>query len=252
MNNTNSINLSDNFIKDIVTFLKALVIGVIPSIIWLFFWLQEDTEDGEPKKLIFATFLIGMIGVLLVLPFQKIAVSQITDSKTLIIALASIEEVMKCFLVFILIRPTRQINKPLDYAIYLIIVGLGFAALENTLYILKPLLVKDTNLVFLTGNLRFMGSTLLHATSSGIVGMAIGLVFFQNRFMKLVNAFLGLMLSIFLHSSFNFFIMKGESKSTLQIFIFLWVVTVLTILVFEKLRRMSYEFAPMEEDNKYE
>lgn len=234
----------------LITYIKALFVGTIPSLIWLLFWLQEDRETPEPRRLIIATFLVGMFGVMIVLPFQKIALTVFRDSSFLVVVLALIEELVKCILVFLVIRPTRQINQPIDYAIYLIIIGLGFAALENTLYILKPLLLKDSSAVFLTGNLRFMGSTLLHATSSGIVGMSIGLVFFQNRFSKLVSAVGGLTLAVLLHSAFNFFIMKGEGKTTLQIFIFLWVVTVLTILVFEKLRRMSHEYIILEEENE--
>jgi RsiW-degrading membrane proteinase PrsW (M82 family) len=101
--------------------------------------------------------------------------------------------------------------------------------------------------VFLTGNLRFMGSTLLHATTSGLIGMMMGLAFFQNRFIKDMSTLVGLALAVLLHSTFNLFIMKGEGKSTLQIFIFLWVVTVISILVFEKLRRMSGDYIPLEE-----
>lgn len=237
-------------IDTLTTYIKALFVGTIPSLIWLMFWLQEDRETPEPRRLIAATFLVGMFGVMIVLPFQKIAVTLFKDTSFLVVVLAAIEEIIKCILVFIVIRPTRQINQPIDYAIYLIIIGLGFAALENTLYILKPLLIKDNAAVFLTGNLRFMGSTLLHATSSGIIGMSIGLVFFQDRVSKVFSAIGGLSLAILLHSAFNFFIMKGEGKTTLQIFIFLWVVTVLTILVFEKLRRMSQQYIILEEENE--
>jgi hypothetical protein len=55
-------------------------------------------------------------------------------------------------------------------------------------------------------------------------------------------------LAVLLHSTFNFFIMRGEGKSTLQIFIFLWVITILVILLFEKLRRMSGEYEPVEDE----
>jgi RsiW-degrading membrane proteinase PrsW (M82 family) len=212
------------------------------------FWLGEDREKPEPRRLIVATFIAGMLGVLLVIPLQKIANGIITDHNHLIVIWAFIEEIMKLALVILIIRPTYEIEQPVDYAIYLIVVGLGFAALENTLYIIKPLLVNDGTVVFLTGNLRFMGSTLLHATASSLIGIVIGLSFFQNRFIKYTSAILGLGLATLLHSTFNFFIMKGEGKSTLQIFIFLWVTTTLVILLFEKLRRMSGEYEPLEDE----
>lgn len=231
----------------ILTFVKAFIIGTIPSIIWLIFWLQEDREKPEPKRLVTATFIIGMLAVLLVLPLQKIAQGLINDHKMLIIVWAAIEELMKFALIVLIVRPTKQIDQPIDYAIYLMIIGLGFAALENTLYIIKPLLVNDGQIVFLTGNLRFMGSTLLHATATGLIGMMIGLSFYQHPVIKYLSAILGIGLAVFLHSTFNFFIMEGVGKTTLQVFIFLWVVTIINILVFEKLRRMSNEFVPIDE-----
>ncbi len=243
---TNSLfaNLS---LDSLLTFGKALFIGTIPALIWMMFWLQEDKEDPEPRGLIFAAFIIGMLGVLLVLPVQKFILTLTTNQQNLIILWALAEEVIKFALVLLIIRPSRQINQPIDYAIYLIIVGLGFAALENTLYLIKPLIVKNASVVFLTSNLRFIGSTLLHATASGLIGMMMGLAFFQSKFIKDMSALVGLGLAVLLHSTFNLFIMKGEGKSTLQIFIFLWVVTVISILVFEKLRRMSVDYVPLEE-----
>ena len=47
----------------------ALVGGLLPAFLWLFFWLREDKEHPEPKGLLFFTFLAGMSTVILVLPF---------------------------------------------------------------------------------------------------------------------------------------------------------------------------------------
>lgn len=234
--------------ESLLTFGKALLFGAIPSILWLFFWLQEDKENPEPRGLIAGTFIAGMLGVLLVLPVQKFLMTLMPQGQNLVILWAAAEEIIKFLLVLMIIKPTRHIDEPIDWAIYMIVVGLGFAALENTLYIVKPLLVKDSTVVFLTGNLRFMGSTLLHVTASGLIGMTIGLSFFQNNFIRFISTLLGIFLSILLHSTFNLFIMKGEGETTLQIFIFLWVVTVFTILIFEKLRRMSREYIPIEDE----
>ncbi len=235
-------------LQSVFTFIKAFCIGTIPSIIWLMFWLREDSEKPEPRKLLLITFILGMFGVLLVIPLQKIVSTLFVNQQILVVVWAFIEEAVKCLLVILVVRPTFEIEQPIDYAIYLIVGGLGFAALENTLYILKPVLLKDNVVVFLTGNLRFMGSTLLHATASGLVGIVIGLSFFQNKQIKYLSAGIGLILATLLHSTFNFFIMKGEGKSTLQIFIFLWVFTTIIILLFEKLRRMSGEYDPREEE----
>lgn len=246
--------MSSNFfdglnIGSIVTFVKAFIIGTIPSLAWLMFWLREDRENAEPKKLITATFLGGMLMVLIALPLQKAVLTLTSNQENLIPLWAIIEEVLKYLIVLFIVVPTKEINEPIDYAIYMIVAGLGFAALENTLYIIKPLLVQDSAAVFLTGNLRFLGSTLLHATASGIIGMTIGLSFFQSKVLRTVSGWIGVFLAVLLHSAFNFFIMRQEGKTTLQIFIFLWVITSISVLIFEKLRRMSNSYEPLEEDN---
>jgi RsiW-degrading membrane proteinase PrsW (M82 family) len=237
-------------IATLIVYLKALLIGSIPSLVWLLFWLQEDKDEPEPRGLIATAFISGMLAVLLVLPIQKFIMQFVTQSQYLLIAWASAEEIIKFVLLIIIIKPTGYIDEPIDFAIYMIIIALGFAALENTLYIIKPLLVKDSTVVFLTGNLRFMGSTLLHVTASGLIGMTIGLSFYQNKFIQFMSALFGICLAILLHSTFNLFIMKGEGETTLQIFIFLWVVTVITILIFEKLRRMGTQYVPLAEQDE--
>ena len=52
-------------------------------------------------------------------------------------------------------------------------------------------------------------------------------------------AFCGIIAAITLHSVFNFFIMQNSGKNFLQIFGFLWVITIIIMLLFEKLRRMG-------------
>lgn len=229
-------------LNSIFVFIKALIVGCIPSLVWLAFWLKEDQENPEPRRLVVATFIGGMMMVLIAIPFQKFLLGASQNQENLVPLWATIEEILKYLVILLIVLPTHEINEPIDYAIYMIIAGLGFAALENTLYLLKPLLLKDTGAVFLTGNLRFLGSTLLHATASGIIGMTIGLSFYQSKTLRVLSTIVGIFLAILLHSVFNFFIMRQEGKTTLQIFIFLWVITSITVLIFEKLRRMSGQY----------
>ena len=43
--------------------LIAIVGGILPALIWLFFWLMEDRCEPEPKRYIFLCFLGGMLAV---------------------------------------------------------------------------------------------------------------------------------------------------------------------------------------------
>ncbi len=217
----------------------ALLGGVVPSLIWLWFWLKEDNQKPEPKGLIAILFIIGMISIAFVIPIQKFIQSTVDSYQWQIIGWASVEEIAKYLGVVILLYKTNRIEEPIDWPIFLITVALGFAALENTLFLLKPLSLNETTVGLLTGQLRFLGSTLLHAVSSGIVGIALGLSFYMRKSIKKIYLFIGLLLAITLHSTFNFFIMKDSGNDTLKILGFLWVVTIIIMLLFEKIRRMS-------------
>jgi RsiW-degrading membrane proteinase PrsW (M82 family) len=222
---------------DYKTILIAIVGGVIPVLLWLWFWLREDREDPEPKGLLLITFLLGAIVVNVVLPLEKLADRLIVNHIYLITAWAAIEEIFKYFAAAAVALRSKFADEPIDYPIYMMTAALGFAAFENVLFLLNPSIAGQTILGFLTGNLRFLGATLLHVIASSIIGIAMGLAFYQKR-LKWLYFLVGLILAIGLHTLFNFFIMKAEGNNFLITFAFVWVVAIIIILLFEKLRRM--------------
>ena len=217
----------------------AFLFGVIPSLIWLWFWLKEDKKRAEPKGLLTIIFILGMMAVVFVLPVQKFIQSQVSSHGGQIILWASAEEIIKFLAVIFLLYKSAHIDEPLDWPIYMITAALGFAALENTLFLVKPITLNEVTVGLLTGQLRFLGSTLLHTVSSGTVGIALGLSFHMGRWAKKWYLIVGLAFAITLHSVFNFFIIKNNGSDFLKVLAFLWVVTIIIMLLFEKLRRMS-------------
>ncbi len=217
----------------------ALLGGIIPSLLWLWFWLREDKKSSEPKGLLTVIFLMGMAAVILVLPIQKFVQSQIHSSEWQLILWAAVEEIMKFLAVLAILYGTIHIDEPVDWPIYLITAAVGFAALENALFLLKPLALKQAVAGILTGHLRFLGATLLHTVSSGVLGISLGLSFHMSGLKRNLYIVCGLFVAIVLHSAFNFFIMKNEGIDFLKVFAFLWVVTIIVMLLFERLRRME-------------
>ncbi len=134
---------------------------------------------------------------------------------------------------------TNFAEEPIDWPIYMITAALGFAALENTLFLIKPLSVGATAVGLLTGQLRFLGSTLLHTVASGIIGITIGMSLHMEGWRRKWHLLVGLFFAIALHSVFNFFIIKNNGSDFLKVFAFLWVVTIIVMLLFEKIRRMN-------------
>ena len=222
---------------------KLLVIaflgGLIPSLLWLWFWLREDDKHPEPKSMLSIVFIMGMLAVMVVLPIQKFIQTHIASSQLELILWASAEEILKYLAVLVVLYKTNTADEPIDWPIYLVTAALGFAALENTLFLIKMYPISGTTVALLTGQLRFMGSTLLHTISSGIIGIAIGLSFFMKEWKKEWFLLVGFIVAITLHSAFNFFIISGNGSNFLKILAFLWVVTIIVMLLFEKVRRIS-------------
>ena len=228
-----------NILQDPKTLILAILSGIVPAIFWLWFWLkQEDSDDPEPIGLIIISFVLGALLVFIAIQLEKYSLNFIKNNTTQIIIWATIEELLKFFGIAIILLSSKIINKPIDYPMFFIATALGFAALENFLYLLSPFSANGTVVGMLTGNLRFLGSTLLHAMSSAMIGSALGLSFYLKQY-RSIYLFGGIICAIVLHSVFNFFIMKGSGENFLSVFGFLWVVTIINILIFEKLNRMG-------------
>lgn len=225
---------------DLKTFAIALVFGgFLPSLIWLWFWLREDDVHPEPKAMLALVFLLGMGTVVLVLPIQQFVAGLTADPQSRLVLWALAEEAIKYFAVLLIIGGNRAANEPIDWPIYLITAALGFATLENALFIAKPLALSGATVSLLTGHLRFLGSTLLHTVASGVIGIAMGVSFHMGGLRRVFFLFLGSAAAVALHTAFNFFIIRNGGADFLKVFSFLWVATVILLLLFEKVRRMS-------------
>lgn len=218
----------------------ALLSGLIPALVWLWFWLKEDDENPEPIGLLTLTFIIGMISVILVIPLQEIVRNLISNEKTLIVVWAALEEIIKFGVVFIVALKTSRADEPIDFVVYMITGALGFAAFENALFLLEPIYLKQATVSLITGNLRFLGATLLHSVSSGLVGIALGLSFHKNWENKKMHILIGLLGATLLHSIFNFLIINNGDQNSIRVFAFLWVISVIISMMFERIRRLSY------------
>lgn len=220
------------------TLVLAFLGGIIPSLLWLWFWLKEDNKHPEPRLLLYLVFFMGMLAVIFVIPIQKYIQTHIVGANLELVLIALAEELVKYVAAALFIYKIEVNDEPVDWPIYLITAAVGFAALENALYLLKPISLGDTTIGLLTGQLRFLGSTLLHTVSSGIVGISLGFSMHLSRTKQNLYLLLGVIIATALHSTFNFFIMKNNGSDFLKVFAFLWVVTIVVMLIFEKLRRM--------------
>ncbi|MCK5592186.1 MAG: PrsW family intramembrane metalloprotease, partial [Candidatus Pacebacteria bacterium] len=232
---------------DLRVVLFSLVGGILPALLWLWFWLKEDAKKPEPGSLILVAFLGGMIAVPFTIPFEQ-AIISIADSikhgpasllthgqieAGVIILWAFIEEVIKFIAIYFVAFKSRFFDEPIDALIYLITGALGFAALENSLYLMGSLVDGGVIVGAINTHLRFLGATLLHIVSSSAIGLAIAFSFYKKkfRFLYLIG---GIVAATALHAIFNLFIIRTQDViETIVVFSYYWVIVLVLIVLFE-------------------
>ncbi|MES3030799.1 MAG: PrsW family glutamic-type intramembrane protease [Patescibacteria group bacterium] len=212
----------------------ALLSGTLPALIWLWFWLKEDNLHPEPRSLIAITFLSGGLAVIIAILLEKRVADMVADSNLRYILWAAVEEIVKFGIVVLVAFRARYIDEPIDAMIYCITMALGFAAIENTFFILSPLGDGEIAKSIVTGNMRFIGATLVHVVSSASIGFMIALSFYKNAFIKSLSIAFGIILSIALHAAFNLTIINLTATNTLKVFGWVWCSVVILIILFEE------------------
>jgi RsiW-degrading membrane proteinase PrsW (M82 family) len=218
----------------------ALVGGILPALLWLWFWIQEDKLHPEPRGRIMLAFWGGMVAVLAAYPLERAVHSAYGLTLTTIILWALIEEVLKLAAACLTaLRSKKVYDEPVDAPEYLITAALGFAALENTLFILDPILGGNILQSFQAGNMRFIGASLLHVVCSGILGYCIGREYYKGPGAKWAWRFIGIALAVSLHALFNQFILYDNGSKTFFVFSLVWVAALGVLLLFEKIKKIT-------------
>jgi len=219
-------------------FAIAFVAGLIPAIFWVWFWLREDSLKPEPYFLIAITFIAGMAVVPMALPLQRLAIDLYPDTNVMIMWVI-IEELLKYAVALAVVFWNRDVDEPIDMVIYLIVIALGFAALENALFLFNPLTMGDYFSSALTGGFRFLGATLLHVLASGTIGMFLAFTYYRSKSIQLLAGTAGLFIAIVLHALFNFFIMGASGTTILGVFLFVWIGIIILFLLFERVKMLE-------------
>lgn len=214
--------------------LLLAIIGLLPGFIWLFFFLREDRHP-EPKKILLLVFLAGAISTIPTLLCQFFAQRLFfflpTGSLLLFFLLAAIEEVFKFSAAYAILRNNPAFNEPIDAMIYIIAAAMGFATIENILIATSSVGLTETTSIIA---LRFIGATLLHALSAGLLGYywAKGLLF--NAVKKYLV--IGFLIASFAHALFNSLIIRFQENYLVYGSLFLLVAAFFVLKDFERLK----------------
>jgi RsiW-degrading membrane proteinase PrsW (M82 family) len=229
----------------------SFIFGVFPALLWLWFWLREDKEHPEPPKYILLTFLFGALAVpcalILQLNFNNIFLISNTSSLIespflyvfiIVLFWATIEESVKYIAAWFGGLRHSITDEAVDVPIYMISAALGFAALENTLFLITPMLDGNLAQVIATTKLRFIGATLVHIASSALIGMFAGYSLFFSKSIQRRYVYTGFVLAIVLHALFNLFIIKGSQNSFVG-FLLIWLFIVVIVVLFERIKKIK-------------
>ena len=152
---------------------------------------------------------------------------------------ATIEEILKYLVVRYNVLRNSELDEPVDIMLYMIIAGLGFAALENILLLFgfHPLLTlpEITFLAFL----RFISATIGHALWSGLIGYYMALSFFESKKRKKL-LFFGIGIASLLHGLYNFAILGiGGILGALIVIAILIGLFIFILSAFKKVKKMK-------------
>ena len=216
----------------------AFLAGVVPSLVWLVFWLLEDRRRPEPKRFIVLTFCLGMLTVPIALYFQRLADGYFPfGSFALLFAWAASEEILKFGAAGITLVK-RVNNEPVDSMVYLITAALGYAALENAFFLYGPIGAGDISTSVTAGNFRFIGSTLVHVLSSATIGIFLAYAYCRPRWKKIPAILAGVLCASVLHAIYNALILNTEVNFFIS-FGGIWVGIAVVLVFFEIVKRKN-------------
>ena len=128
--------------------LNVLVIlaAIAPVAVVIWYIYRKDRKQPEPTKLLIKAFIYGILSALLtlviVIPFEAISefandeVSNIGSAISNAFFMAAIpEEVAKLVMLWLLLRNNPYFDEHFDGIVYAVCIGMGFAAIENVLYL---------------------------------------------------------------------------------------------------------------------
>lgn len=188
----------------------TLVVGIAPSLALLaYFWLR-DRYEREPLRHLLAAYLLGMYALVAAQGVALAAESWISAewlraggvTARLVDAFVLsgfVEELAKWVLLVAAVQRWRELDEPLDGLVYGVALSLGFAALENVLYVAR--------LGLEVGWGRAVFAVPAHALFGGTMGYYVGRVKFPARVSRprpLLDRVLCLALPVLFHGAYDF------------------------------------------------
>jgi protease PrsW len=214
--------------------MNLLILALAPVFIIAIYIYFSDKYEKEPKGQLFRALFIGSIITIPIIYFERFLcgiMPGLTGGwpafyQAFIVAAFS-EELFKYFALFLLVWRSAYFNEKYDGIVYAVFISLGFAGVENILYVFQH--------GEMTGYIRALVSVPGHALFGVTMGFYFGMAKFypQRKNEFLLKAFL---YPIVLHGIFDFILMLGNYR---LMFMFIPFVIFLYYDGFRKIKNLS-------------
>lgn len=184
-----------------------LGVAVAPGFAIVLFIYCKDKYEKEPRRLLIISFILGMISVIPailleaggtgVLPAYPGALGTFTYT---FFVVGISEELSKFIMLRFYAYPKKEFNEPFDGITYSVMVSMGFATLENIMYVFQGGLANAF--------MRMFTAVPAHATFGIIMGYYVGLAKFKNHSPLLMLT--GLVFAVIMHGAYDFCLMVNS------------------------------------------
>jgi RsiW-degrading membrane proteinase PrsW (M82 family) len=225
--------------------LILLLIALAPCFFLLWYFYHRDKYEPEPKKKILIIFLLGALIIIPAIILEDILIGAINNIASEIIhsfilafiIIAPIEEFLKFYVVNRFIYRSTEFDEVMDGIVYTVSASLGFATVENIMYVLSHGIT--------TGIVRAFLAVPGHALFGALMGYYIGLAKFnKDREIKLLLT--GLLFAILTHGLYDFLIFTNTGFAAFVITLIL----VLAFLIRKQLKKAEIQSSSRLEDEK--
>ena len=186
--------------------MELLLLAIAPVTIVILYIYFKDKFEKEPIGFLFKNFLLGAtlsIIITAILGSLGGRLIPLTNESSIIqqflqafIVVALVEEFSKYIIVRFYAQRNIECNEPFDGIVYAVMVSMGFAALENVLYVFQY--------GFATGVTRAFTAVPAHATFGILMGYFMGKAKFSKN--KVILNLTGLILATLFHGAYDFFL----------------------------------------------
>ncbi|WAH39082.1 PrsW family glutamic-type intramembrane protease [Alicyclobacillus dauci] len=209
-----------------------VALAVIPGLLLLVFIYTRDHLHPEPKRQVFRLFILGAAivfpaGLLerMMMNTQGFAEGGIEGRLiTAFFVAGMIEEFLKAAIFDRAVLGTRLIRGPVDCVVYAAAIGLGFATVENILY------VTSTGLV--TAVVRSVTAVPAHFMFAIIMGYQFSKVQFNGR-----NKAYAYILPALTHGTYDTFALSASVGADLVLALFLLFLVELSVRILNRVRK---------------